>query len=265
MNLGENRVASRSSSNVERGLRRVLSLLLAAGLLAPAAVSAAGNDLVPPRLTRPVDPVYPSDLRDAGVEGQVEVLFEVDNKGFVRDPEIGFASHRDFGESVKVAVEKWRFSPARRAGIAVSQRVRVPVVFVVKANDLISKWAGRNVFRRTQSQPVEADELDEWPQPIAWIEPYYPPSLAGTGQRAEIVVSFVVDEHGEVINPEVLIGDDPHFIASALAAAVSLRFTPQLNAEGDPVPVLMAVSYKFDEKKQQQWERAVAPPRNGSF
>ena len=202
---------------------------------------------------------------DAGVEGQVEVLFEVDDKGFVRDPEIGFASHRDFGESVKVAVEKWRFSPARRAGIAVSQRVRVPVVFVVKANDPLSKWAGRNVFRRTQSQPVEADELDEWPQPIAWIEPYYPPSLAGTGQRAEIVVSFVVDEHGEVINPEVLIGDDPHFIASALAAAVSLRFTPQLNAEGDPVPVLMAVSYKFDEKKQQQWERAVAPPRNGSF
>ena len=100
MNLGENRVASRSSSNVERGLRRVLSLLLAAGLLAPAAVSAAGNDLVPPRLTRPVDPVYPSDLRAAGVEGQVEVLFEVDNKGFVRDP----SEHVHVGAHVRVEV-----------------------------------------------------------------------------------------------------------------------------------------------------------------
>lgn len=251
------------SNSLRTCVGRTSRVLLGALGLVPALLSAAGNDLVPPRLTRPVDPVYPSELRDAGVEGQVEVAFVVDDKGFVRDPEIGFSSHRDFGEAVREAVEKWRFSPARRAGIPVSQRVRIPVVFVVKSNDPLSKWAGRNVFRRPPSEPVDADELDEWPEPIAWIEPYYPPAFNGTGKRAEVVVSFVVDEHGEVINPEVLIGEDPHFIASALAAAVSLRFNPQFNAAGEPVPVAMAVSYKFDEKKQQQWEQAV-PERPSS-
>jgi hypothetical protein len=34
-----------------------------------------------------------------------------------------------------------------------------------------------------------------------------------------------------------------------------LDFSPHLNAEGEPTAVAMAVSYKFDEKKQEQWER----------
>ena len=77
-------------------------------------------------------------------------------------------------------------------------------------------------------------------------------------------MSFIVDEHGDVVNPEILVGDDPHFIASALAATVSLEFSPHLNEEGDAIPVSMAVSYKFDEKKQQQWDKAVVSKTKGS-
>ncbi len=213
----------------------------------------AADNFVPPRLTRPIEPEYPKGLHEAGVEGQVETVFEVDRRGAVRNPKVSFATHPEFGEAVKKVVAKWRFSPARRGGLPVDQRVRMPVMFTIKAEDPLSKWAGRKVFRNLPQDPVEADELSEWPEPVAWIEPFYPSELNGTGKREEIVVSFVVDEHGDVVNPEVVVGEDPYFIASALAATLSLEFTPHMTDDG-PVPVTMAVSYKFDEKKQEQWE-----------
>jgi TonB family protein len=256
MNLEDDPRLTPSLSN--RALFSVLIVVFSG--LGPAAVSllAADENIIPPRMTRPVQPEYPSALRDAGVEGQVDVVFEVDRRGSVRDASIQYATHKEFGEAVKLVVQRWRFDPATENGRPVDLRVRMPVVFVIKETDPLSKWAGRNVFKTMDATGVlDADDLGAWPEPAAWIEPYYPPQLNGSGKRGEIVVSFIVDQHGDVVNPEILVGDDPHFIASALAATVSLEFSPHLNEEGDAIPVSMAVSYKFDEKKQQQWDKAV--------
>ncbi|WP_324726170.1 TonB family protein [Actomonas aquatica] len=238
--------------------------MLALGLASAEASAADRGNSEPPRLTRPVEPQYPPELRDAGVEGQVDVHFLVDRYGVAKNPEISYATHKEFGEAVKAVLPRWRFAPARRNGTPVDQQVRMPVMFVVKQADPLSKWAGRNVFKKMEANPpVNADDLGVWPEPSDWIEPYYPPQLTGTGKRGEVVVSFVIDEHGDVVNPEIVVGDDPYFIASALAATVSLDFSPHLDPEtGEAIPVEMAVSYHFDEKKQQQWEQAVNTPKN---
>ena len=228
--------------------------LVAWGVAGTVAALQAADNFVPPRLTRPVEPEYPPGLHEAGVEGQVEAVFRVDRKGGVVEPDVSYATHPEFGEAVKAVLSQWRFSPARRDGQSIEQRVRMPVVFTIRPDDPLSRWAGRKVFKRFENDPIEADQLDQWPEPTAWIEPYYPSQLNGTGKRGEVVVKFVVDEHGDVVNPEVLVGDDPHFIASALAATVSLEFSPHMTDDG-PIPVMMAVSYKFDEKKQEQWQR----------
>ncbi len=231
-----------------------LKWLVTIGVAGAVAALQAADNFVPPRLTRPVEPEYPRGLHDAGVEGQVEAVFRVDRRGEVTDPDVAFATHKEFGEAVKAVITKWRFTPARRDGQAIDQRVRMPVVFTISANDPLSKWAGRKVFKKFAQDPLPADDLDTWPEPVAWIEPYYPSQLNGSGKRGEVIVTFVVDEHGDVVNPEVLVGEDPHFIASALAATVSLEFSPHMTDDG-PAPVSMSVSYKFDEKKQEQWER----------
>jgi len=257
MNGVRSKAPTRSlSRNRTRFVFSLATLLLFGGL-----TELWAERFVPPRLTRPVEPEYPQGLHDAGVEGQVEAVFRVDRRGVVQDPKVEFATHPDFGEAVKKVVERWRFSPARRNGSPVNQRVRMPVLFTIKSDDPLSKWAGRNVFRTLPQDPVKADDLNEWPEPTAWIEPFYPDKLNGTGKREEIVVGFVVDEHGDVVNPEILVGDDPQFIASALVATLSLEFSPHITEEG-PVPVTMAVSYQFDEKKQHQWDEVAE--RTGS-
>ncbi len=76
------------------------------------------------------------------------MVFNVDRRGAVRDAEVRYATHKEFADAVKLVVQKWRFAPATNKGRAVDLRVRMPVVFVIKETDPLSKWAGRNVLRR---------------------------------------------------------------------------------------------------------------------
>lgn len=218
-------------------------------------VATAATKASRPKFVRKVEPTYPKELREAGIEGRVVAHFIVDTKGKVIEPRLSQASHPAFAEAVENVMPLWRFTPAQRDGKAIAQRVRIPVVFNAPRGDRLSAWAKRPVFRDTDQKPIPAAELTEWPEPAAWIEPYYPDTHSGTGKCEEVVISFTIDEHGDVINPEVIVGEDPHFIASAVAVTLSLEFSPHMTDEG-PVPVQMAVSYQFDERRQIQWEEA---------
>jgi TonB family protein len=220
----------------------------------------AASKFKPPKFVRKVEPTYPKELHEAGVEGRVDAVFIVDSKGKIVESNTTRSTHPAFAEAVEQVMPLWRFTPAERNGRVVAQRVRLPVVFNLAQGDSLSRWAKRPVYRKTTQKPVPAAELEEWPEPRTWIEPYYPEAHSGSGRREEIVIGFTIDEHGEVINPEVIVGEDPHFIAAALAVTLQLEFSPHMTDDG-PVPVEMAVSYQFDERKQVQWEEATKPSK----
>ena len=90
----------------------------------------ANLDKNPEPVLRPL-PVYPFDLRRAGIEGQVTVEFMVDFTGNVRDPRIVSSSNRGFDHSVLDGVLKWKFSPGKKGGMAVTTR-RVEQTFPFK-------------------------------------------------------------------------------------------------------------------------------------
>lgn len=78
-----------------------------------------------------VSPDYPSSLRETGVEGQVVVEFVVNENGRVdmSSVKIVESSHALFTSSVRTALPKMRFSPAKIGGTAVKQYVRQPFTF----------------------------------------------------------------------------------------------------------------------------------------
>lgn len=79
-------------------------------------------------------PVYPFDLKRAGIEGQVLVRFIVDSSGNVRDPEIVRSSHPGFEDAVINAVLKWKFRPGQKGGVAVNTRnVQILLPFSLKS------------------------------------------------------------------------------------------------------------------------------------
>lgn len=74
-------------------------------------------------------PVYPFEMRRAGITGQVIVGFIVDSKGNVREAYAVRSSHREFEQAAIQAVSKWRFRPGKKGGRAVNTRMQVPIVF----------------------------------------------------------------------------------------------------------------------------------------
>ena len=74
-------------------------------------------------------PVYPFDMRRAGISGSVLVDFIVDVEGNVRQAEAISSSQTEFESSAVQAVSKWRFRPGKKSGHAVNTHMQVPIAF----------------------------------------------------------------------------------------------------------------------------------------
>jgi periplasmic protein TonB len=78
---------------------------------------------------RQVERNYPPLLRDAGVQGTVHVRMRVLENGRVDTESIQIvsATHEQFGEATRRAVERLRFTPARVGGRPVRVWVEIPI------------------------------------------------------------------------------------------------------------------------------------------
>jgi periplasmic protein TonB len=76
-------------------------------------------------------PVYPFEMRRAGIQGEVLVGFIVDTNGDVREAYAIRSTQREFEQAAVQAVQKWKFRPGRKGGRAVNTRMQVPIVFSI--------------------------------------------------------------------------------------------------------------------------------------
>lgn len=76
-------------------------------------------------------PVYPFEMRRAGVTGEVVVGFIVDVNGDVRDAYPVKSSQREFEAAAVQAVMKWKFRAGKKGGKNVNTRMQVPIVFSI--------------------------------------------------------------------------------------------------------------------------------------
>jgi periplasmic protein TonB len=74
-------------------------------------------------------PVYPFEMRRAGVTGEVTVDFIVDSDGNVQNAYALKSTQREFESAAVTAVSKWKFKPGRKSGRAVPTHMQVPIVF----------------------------------------------------------------------------------------------------------------------------------------
>lgn len=113
---------------------------------------------------------YPSQARQAGVEGRVDVQFVVDKDGSISDVEAikGIGAGCD-EEAVRVVKSLPRFKPAAQNGKPVPVRMVVPIVFQLKKSETNSdnRKQGMVIIEEIQSRnyklTVEASyENGEW-------------------------------------------------------------------------------------------------------
>ena len=89
--------------------------------------------------------------------------------------------------------------------------------------------------------------LDNHPRATAQVPPIYPSDLKRQGIEGSVLVEFIVDETGHVIDPHVLRSSDPGFDGPTLRAVANWRFEPG-RRENRVVRFRMAlpVAFKLD-------------------
>lgn len=85
-----------------------------------------------PFITRLVKPIYPFSAKSSGIEGRVVLRFVVNEKGFVKDPEVVQSEPEGvFDQSALDAIAKYRFRPAMIGKNPVKCFVRLPMSFTL--------------------------------------------------------------------------------------------------------------------------------------
>jgi periplasmic protein TonB len=120
-------------------LKNLLQTALVCGaIFASLSVSSARAEDAAEASVRPVPlktppPVYPAQLKDAGVSGVVVVKVLVDETGSVVECAVTKSSRSEFEEPATAAVKTWKFRPANKGGEAVKSRIVIPINFTAEA------------------------------------------------------------------------------------------------------------------------------------
>lgn len=203
-------------------------------------ISPDGRAVAPkPRSQR--KPVYPMGLRMAGASGNVVVGFTVSVEGRVVDAWIARSTHPGFDDAALDAVRAWRFEPGRVGGRPVTTRMNVPIHFSID---------GEKSFRVTRPKTFgddlpEALRYDVPPEMEDLQLPAYPLEALKDRQGGKVMVAFMIDAQGRVVQTKV-VGQPPStaLADAAVAAVETFRFKPAAK-DGKPSPALLRIELEF--------------------
>lgn len=69
-------------------------------------------------------------------------------------------------------------------------------------------------------------DLDQRPQARVRTMPSYPPDMRRSGLKGQVVVGFIVDTRGEVLDPYIVRSSHPGFEQAAIDTVLKWKFTP---------------------------------------
>jgi protein TonB len=92
--------------------------------------------------------------------------------------------------------------------------------------------------------PLALAETKEPPVPVRMVAPEYPDELHRAGVSGVVTIKCTIDEHGDVVQTEVLKYTDTNFQKPALDAVSKWKFKPA-TLDGKPVSTKAIIPVKF--------------------
>jgi protein TonB len=143
--------------------------------------------------------------------------------------------------SDEVLPEKSDTSPVK-GGPARAQLPEVPNPISPERSDTLEVTMPPVPIKVPASTP---GSLDHAPEAVVQPAPIYPSEARQDGMHGKVVVEFLVDEAGRVLNPHVVSSSDVIFEEPTLRAVEKWRFAPGTR-HGAPVRFRMNVPVTFD-------------------
>ena len=196
---------------------------------------------------------YPEIARKAHVEGRVIVQFTVDENGDVRDAQVlrGAGAELD-EEAIRAISEHAEFTPGRQDGKPVAVRLSIPIVF--KLNDESKALSVQSQSLEQQDHYVVVEQMPELIGGLSAIQAKvrYPEIARKANVEGRVIVQLIVDENGNVRDPEILRGAGAGLDEEAIRViSEHAEFTPG-RQDGKPIAVRLSIPIVFklnDESK----------------
>lgn len=90
----------------------------------------------------------------------------------------------------------------------------------------------------------EMDDLDKIPVALSTVQPVHPYDLKKSGIEGSVIVTFIVDDHGNVRDVRVTDSTHPEFGTATISAVTNWKFQPGMK-DGKPVNTIVRQRVKF--------------------
>ncbi len=203
------------------------------------------KDIKPPKLIKKVDPVYPSEAKEAGIEGSVTLEATTNKQGRVENVKI-LRSVPELDQAAIDAVKQWVYEPMVIDGEPHG------VVFTVTCRfSLDDKKSGKSfeggVVGMDEKPAVRAIGEIKPPKLIKKVDPVYPAEAKEAGIEGIVIVEATTDIYGRVIDTKVL-QSIPELDQAAIDAVKQWIYEPMV-IDGEPRGIIFTVTctFKLDE------------------
>lgn len=198
---------------------------------------------------------YPAIAKEAGIEGRVIVQFVVNEEGRAVDPKVVKGLGGGLDEEALRVVKLATFKPGKQAGKIVPVKLSLPFTFRLSEDPLPPST---EAIVQPSAPEMVADGVhvvvEQMPELIGGLEALqvqlkYPTIAKRAGIEGRVILQFVVDEQGQVVDPKVLKGIGGGCDEEAVRALRQARFEPG-RQDGQPVNVMMSipVTFKLDDE-----------------
>lgn len=192
-------------------------------------------------VTRSVDPVYPMNMRMAGLEGEVVIDFIIDRDGNVVAPFVQASNNPWFERPALDAIVQWKFKPGIKNGRPVNSRARMPFTFSLTDGGA-TPW---RIVKGDQSKFPPEMQWDIAPEPVSTAFPVYPFETLQAGAKGRTRVNFVIGPSGRVVHAKVIEAATSELGRAVLAMLETWKFKPARKRDGSPCYAILSFEHNF--------------------
>ena len=189
---------------------------------------------------------YPDIAIKKGISGKVFVQYAINTTGEVVDVKVVRSANPLLDkEAVRVVKSSPKWEPAKQRGTIVKQQFTIPIAFV--NDEQKSQQSGEQVFTVVEQMPVFPGGDKAFGEFIG-KEIKYPDDAKKAGTQGKVIVTFVINKEGNVVNPKIIRGVSPSIDKEALRViSNSPKWTPG-KQEGKNVDVQFTLPIAFGLK-----------------
>jgi TonB family protein len=197
------------------------------------------------RLIKKVEPVYPEEALEEGLEDTVVVEGTTDTEGNVVDVTVLKGEHDILNQAALEAVRQWKYEPMKIDGKAIG-------IFTVTCRFRKDPKKKKDVTVKSteakgdETPPVYAIGDIKAPRLIKRVEPVYPDEAKKGEIEGVVIIEATTNTEGDVIDTTIL-RSVPGLDQAALEAIKQWKYEPMI-INGKPKGIVFTVTTRFKLK-----------------